>query len=162
MRRFVREDVSPECDGARLDEAARTTRVAGPARIADSGLGHLSPDRETGTLSGGESRRLKTARHLGSSLTGMTYVFDEPSTGLHRADVDGLPALLDRLVDAGSTVLVIEHDMVVVRHADRVTGLGGGRPPGRRGPGHRPAAGPPGPCRLAGGGASARPVTVTR
>jgi excinuclease UvrABC ATPase subunit len=93
-------------------------------RIDAIGLGYLSLDRETSTLSGGEGQRLKTVRHLGSSLTGMTYIFDEPSVGLHPRDVGRLGDLLLRLRDKGNTVLVVEHDPDVIALADHVVDLG--------------------------------------
>ncbi|WP_131742662.1 ATP-binding cassette domain-containing protein [Actinomadura roseirufa] len=103
--------------------AAAITRLR---RLEDIGLGHLSLDRETRTLSGGEAQRLKVVRHLGSALTGMTYVFDEPSAGLHPSDVDRLTALLARLRDKGNTVLVVEHDPRVIAAADHVVDMGPG------------------------------------
>ncbi|AKZ59416.1 Drug-resistance pump [Streptomyces ambofaciens ATCC 23877] len=93
-------------------------------RVEAIGLGYLSLDRETSTLSGGEGQRLKTVRHLGSSLTGMTYVFDEPSVGLHPRDVGRLGDLLLRLRDKGNTVLVVEHDPDVIALADHVVDMG--------------------------------------
>ncbi|MFE0099882.1 ATP-binding cassette domain-containing protein [Streptomyces sp. NPDC059009] len=107
--------------------------VAGPVaaaaitaleRIEAIGLGYLSLDRETSTLSGGEGQRLKMVRHLGSSLTGMTYIFDEPSVGLHPRDVGRLGDLLLRLRDKGNTVLVVEHDPDVIAMADHVVDMG--------------------------------------
>ncbi|MPY51365.1 excinuclease ABC subunit UvrA [Streptomyces acidicola] len=95
-------------------------------RIDAIGLGYLSLDRETSTLSGGEGQRLKTVRHLGSSLTGMTYIFDEPSVGLHPRDVGRLGDLLLRLRDKGNTVLVVEHDRDVIALADHVVDMGPG------------------------------------
>ncbi|WP_033327140.1 ATP-binding cassette domain-containing protein [Streptomyces yerevanensis] len=100
--------------------------VASLERIEAIGLGYLSLDRETATLSGGEGQRLKTVRHLGSSLTGMTYIFDEPSVGLHPRDVGRLGDLLLRLRDRGNTVLVVEHDPDVIALADHVVDLGPG------------------------------------
>ncbi|MFZ3566986.1 ATP-binding cassette domain-containing protein [Streptomyces sp. BH097] len=102
-------------------------------RIEAIGLGYLSLDRETSTLSGGEGQRLKTVRHLGSSLTGMTYIFDEPSVGLHPRDVGRLNELLLRLRDKGNTVLVVEHDPDVIDVADHVVDMGpaGGADGGR-------------------------------
>ncbi|MBQ0971089.1 ATP-binding cassette domain-containing protein [Streptomyces griseoincarnatus] len=100
--------------------------VAALERIDRIGLGYLSLDRETSTLSGGEGQRLKTVRHLGSSLSGMTYVFDEPSVGLHPRDVHRLGELLLRLRDKGNTVLVVEHDPDVVALADHVVDMGPG------------------------------------
>ncbi|MGC3996689.1 MAG: hypothetical protein QM767_03820 [Anaeromyxobacter sp.] len=90
------------------------------------GLGYLSLDRESSTLSGGEAQRVKIVRHLGSALTDVTYVFDEPSTGLHPADVQRLNRLLLRLRDAGNTVLVVEHHPQVIRVADHVVDIGPG------------------------------------
>ncbi|NGO41347.1 ATP-binding cassette domain-containing protein [Streptomyces ureilyticus] len=100
--------------------------VASLERIEAIGLGYLSLDRETVTLSGGEGQRLTTVRHLGSSLTGMTYIFDEPSVGLHPRDVGRLGDLLLRLRDKGNTVLVVEHDPDVIALADHVVDLGPG------------------------------------
>ncbi|MFF9489698.1 ATP-binding cassette domain-containing protein [Streptomyces sp. NPDC014676] len=100
--------------------------VAALERIETIGLGYLSLDRETSTLSGGEGQRLKTVRHLGSSLTGMTYIFDEPSVGLHPRDVHRLGELLLRLRDKGNTVLVVEHDPDVITLADHVVDMGPG------------------------------------
>ncbi|MGR6918996.1 ATP-binding cassette domain-containing protein [[Actinomadura] parvosata] len=103
------------------DAAARALR-----RLDDIGLGYLTLDRETSTVSGGEAQRLKTVRHLGSALTGMTYVFDEPSAGLHPNDVGRLNTLLRALRDKGNTVLVVEHDPDVIAIADHVIDLGPG------------------------------------
>ncbi|MEW2806229.1 excinuclease ABC subunit UvrA [Streptomyces massasporeus] len=100
--------------------------VSALERIDAIGLGYLSLDRETATLSGGEGQRLKTVRHLGSSLTGMTYIFDEPSVGLHPRDVGRLGDLLLRLRDKGNTVLVVEHDPDVIALADHVVDMGPG------------------------------------
>ncbi|MFE6995893.1 excinuclease ABC subunit UvrA [Microbacterium sp. NPDC057659] len=97
------------------------------------GLGYLNLGRATPTLSGGESQRIKTVKHLGSSLTQMLYVFDEPTVGLHPADVDAMIGLLRDLCDKGNTVLVVEHDPAVMAAADQVVeigpaaGEGGGR-----------------------------------
>ncbi|EPH40548.1 excinuclease ABC subunit UvrA [Streptomyces aurantiacus] len=98
--------------------------VAALERIEAIGLGYLSLDRETSTLSGGEGQRLKMVRHLGSSLTGMTYIFDEPSVGLHPRDVGRLNDLLLRLRDKGNTVLVVEHDPDVIAVADHIVDMG--------------------------------------
>ncbi|MER7777666.1 excinuclease ABC subunit UvrA [Streptomyces sp. NPDC096191] len=100
--------------------------VAALERVEAIGLGYLSLGRETSTLSGGEGQRLKTVRHLGSSLTGMTYIFDEPSVGLHPRDVGRLGDLLLRLRDKGNTVLVVEHDPDVIALADHVVDMGPG------------------------------------
>ncbi|MFC8088966.1 ATP-binding cassette domain-containing protein [Streptomyces sp. NPDC057301] len=116
-------------------------------RIDAIGLGYLSLDRETSTLSGGEGQRLKTVRHLGSSLTGMTYIFDEPSVGLHPRDVGRLGDLLLRLRDKGNTVLVVEHDRDVIALADHVVDMG---PAAGAGGGEVVFEGPPGD--LAGSG----------
>ncbi|MEU8319257.1 excinuclease ABC subunit UvrA [Nonomuraea sp. NPDC048881] len=109
-----------------LGNPVADTAAAALRRIDQIGLGYLTLDRETTTLSGGESQRLKTVRHLGSSLTGMTYVFDEPSAGLHPADVGRLNTLLLALRDKGNTVLVVEHDPDVIAVADHVIDLGPG------------------------------------
>ena len=90
------------------------------------GLGYLTLDRESSTLSGGEAQRVKIVRHLGSALADVTYVFDEPSTGLHPADIQRLVALLQRLRDAGNTILVVEHHPQVIAVADHVVDLGPG------------------------------------
>ncbi|MGW4033907.1 ATP-binding cassette domain-containing protein [Streptomyces sp. NPDC004838] len=95
-------------------------------RLVGIGLGYLSLDRETTTLSGGEGQRLKMVRHLGSSLTGLTFIFDEPSVGLHPRDVGRLNDLLIRLRDRGNTVLVVEHDPDVIAIADHVVDMGPG------------------------------------
>lgn len=92
--------------------------------LVDIGLGYLSLDRETATLSGGESQRIKMIRHLGSSLTEMMYIFDEPTTGLHASDVGRLLGIMDRLVDGGNTVVVIEHNLDAVSDADWILDLG--------------------------------------
>ncbi|MFF8958114.1 ATP-binding cassette domain-containing protein [Streptomyces sp. NPDC014894] len=103
-----------------------TAALAALRRIEDIGLGYLSLDRPTPTVSGGEGQRLKTVRHLGSSLTDVTYVFDEPSVGLHPRDVHRLTGLLRALRDKGNTVLVVEHDREVIAAADHVVELGPG------------------------------------
>ncbi|WP_349828781.1 excinuclease ABC subunit UvrA [Brevibacterium litoralis] len=88
------------------------------------GLGYLSLDRPSGTLSGGEAQRVKLVRHLGSSLTDITYVFDEPTVGLHPHDIHRMNDLLLRLRDKGNTVLVVEHKPETIRIADHVVDLG--------------------------------------
>ncbi|WP_097244538.1 ATP-binding cassette domain-containing protein [Nocardia amikacinitolerans] len=93
-------------------------------RVADIGLGYLSLDRPTSTLSGGEGQRLKMIKHLSSTLIGMTYIFDEPSVGLHPRDVGRLNDLLKALRDKGNTVLVVEHDPDVIQIADHVVDVG--------------------------------------
>jgi excinuclease UvrABC ATPase subunit len=158
--RFTSSVVCPACEGERLNEVARSVRVAGhtitectamevsdlvpvirgvdhppSAPVVQSlverlealdgiGLGYLNLGRATTTLSGGESQRIKMVRHLGSSLTEMLYVFDEPSIGLHPHDVERLTKLLQRLRDKGNTILVVEHDPDVVAVADHVVDLG--------------------------------------
>lgn len=94
--------------------------------FVDIGLGYLSLDRSSGTLSGGEAQRTKMIRHLGSSLTDMTYVFDEPTTGLHPHDIQRMNDLLLLLRDKGNTVLVVEHKPEVIAIADHVIDLGPG------------------------------------
>jgi len=88
------------------------------------GLGYLSLDRESSSLSGGESQRVKMVRHLGSSLTDITYVFDEPSVGLHPHDVGRLAGLMQQLRDKGNTVLVVEHKPDMIAIADHVVDMG--------------------------------------
>ncbi len=100
------------------------TLVAGLTRMIDIGLPYLNLDRETPSLSGGEAQRLKLVRYLGSSLTGMLYIFDEPSTGMHPRDVYRMNKLLIELRDRGNTVLVVEHDRDVIAIADEVIDLG--------------------------------------
>ena len=94
--------------------------------LVEVGLGYLSLDRESATLSGGEAQRVKMVRHLGSSLSDVTYVFDEPTIGLHPHDVQRVNRLLHRLRDKGNTVLVVEHEPQVIAIADRVVDMGPG------------------------------------
>jgi excinuclease UvrABC ATPase subunit len=94
--------------------------------FVEIGLGYLSLDRPSGTLSGGEAQRSKMIRHLGSSLTDVTYVFDEPTAGLHPHDVQRMNDLLLRLRDKGNTVLVVEHEPETIAVADHVVDLGPG------------------------------------
>ncbi|GGD78998.1 ATP-binding cassette domain-containing protein [Microbacterium murale] len=152
----------PDCDGTRLTEGARSSKIEGVS-IADAcrmqvtdlaawvrgldmpeagpllkalsanleafvtlGLGYLSLDRPSGTLSGGEAQRIKMLRHLGSSLTDVTYVFDEPTIGLHPHDIQRMNTLLLQLRDKGNTVLVVEHKPETIAIADRVVDLGPG------------------------------------
>lgn len=102
-------------------------------RMIDIGLPYLSMNRESGSLSGGEAQRLKLVRYMGSSLTDMIYIFDEPSTGMHPRDVHRMTNLLKDLRDKGNTVLVVEHDKDVIKIADEVievgpcAGISGGR-----------------------------------
>ncbi|MDQ0792271.1 excinuclease UvrABC ATPase subunit [Streptomyces sp. B1I3] len=166
IREFVDRAVTfttcPECDGTRLSEAARTSKIerisiadACAMQISDLatwvrgldepsvaplltalgqtldsfveiGLGYLSLDRPSGTLSGGEAQRVKMVRHLGSSLTDITYVFDEPTIGLHPHDIQRMNDLLLRLRDKGNTVLVVEHKPETIAIADHVVDLGPG------------------------------------
>jgi len=152
--------ICPVCQGARLNKAARESRIgrhniaelsamqvsdlAGLVREIDArevrpmlaalaarldnlvtiGLGYLSLDRESATLSGGESQRVKMVRHLGSSLTDITYVFDEPSVGLHPHDVGRLAGLIVQLRDKGNTVLIVEHKPDMIAIADHVVDMG--------------------------------------
>jgi excinuclease UvrABC ATPase subunit len=94
--------------------------------FAEIGLGYLSLDRPSGTLSGGEAQRVKMVGHLGSSLTDVTYVFDEPTIGLHPHDIERMNDLLLRLRDKGNTVLVVEHEPATIAIADHVVDLGPG------------------------------------
>jgi excinuclease UvrABC ATPase subunit len=166
VRAFVERAVTfttcPECDGTRLAEGARSSKIEGIS-IADAcameirdlaewvsgldepsmapllatlqetlesfveiGLGYLSLDRPTGTLSGGEAQRTKMIRHLSSSITDATYVFDEPTAGLHPHDIQRMNELLHRLRDKGNTVLVVEHKPETIAIADHVVDLGPG------------------------------------
>ncbi|MGD9483619.1 excinuclease ABC subunit UvrA [Streptomyces sp. TRM70308] len=100
--------------------------LASLRRIESVGLGYLTLDRPTRTLSGGEGQRLKAVRHLGSALTGMTYIFDEPTVGLHAHDVERLGRLLLDLRDKGNTVLIVEHNRDVIALADHVVDVGPG------------------------------------
>ncbi|GAA1920112.1 excinuclease ABC subunit UvrA [Arthrobacter gandavensis] len=114
----------------KLDEPSAAPLLAGLQHLLDSfteiGLGYLSLDRPAGTLSGGESQRTKMIRHLGSSLTDVTYVFDEPSIGLHPHDIERMNQLLLALRDKGNTVLVVEHKPEMIAIADHVVDLGPG------------------------------------
>ena len=100
--------------------------------FVEIGLGYLSLDRPSGTLSGGEAQRTKMIGHLGSSLTDVTYVFDEPTIGLHPHDIQRMNALLLRLRDKGNTVLVVEHKPEMIAIADHVVDLGPGAGTARR------------------------------
>src|ERR687897_1849170 len=166
VRAFVERAVvfttCPDCDGTRLSEAARSSKIDGVSiadvsamQISDLaewvrgldepsvapliealegtlgsfveiGLGYLSLNRPSGTLSGGEAQRTKMIRHLGSSLTDVTYVFDEPTIGLHPHDIERMNDLLLQLRDKGNTVLVVEHEPEVIEIADHVVDLGPG------------------------------------
>ncbi len=169
LRRFVERVATfspcPDCGGTRLNEAARSSKIAGVS-IADAcamqisdlatwargldepsvgpmlaaltatldafvemGLGYLSLDRPSGTLSGGEAQRTRMIRNLGSSLTDVSYIFDEPTIGLHAHDVERMNTLLRRLRDKGNTVLVVEHDPEVISVADHVVDMGPGAGP---------------------------------
>ncbi len=132
-RRRVRDaDQRPGRVGARrLKEPVGARRsLAKLGHTLDSfveiGLGYLSLDRPSGTLSGGEAQRTKMVSHLGSSLTDVTYVFDEPTIGLHPHDIQRMNELLLRLRDKGNTVLVVEHKPEVIAIADHVVDLGPG------------------------------------
>jgi excinuclease UvrABC ATPase subunit len=166
IRAFVERAVTfttcPECDGTRLSDTARSSKIKGRSiadvsamqisdvaewirgikdksvaplaaslqHILDSfveiGLGYLSLNRPAGTLSGGEAQRVKMIRHLGSALTDVTYVFDEPTIGLHPHDIRRMNDLLLQLRDKGNTVLVVEHKPEVIAIADHVVDLGPG------------------------------------
>ncbi len=119
-----------------LDEPSVAPLLAGLQHLLDSfteiGLGYLSLDRPAGTLSGGEAQRTKMIRHLGSSLTDVTYVFDEPTIGLHPHDIERMNQLLLQLRDKGNTVLVVEHKPETIAIADHVVDLGPGAGTGGR------------------------------
>ena len=100
------------------------TLIASLDRMIEIGLPYLNLNRESSTLSGGESQRLKLVRYMGSSLTGMTYIFDEPSTGMHPRDVYRMSRLLQSLRDKGNTVLVVEHDKDIIQIADEIIDVG--------------------------------------
>ncbi|MFJ8279075.1 ATP-binding cassette domain-containing protein [Streptomyces griseoviridis] len=166
IREFVDRAVTfttcPDCEGTRLSEGARSSKIAGISiadacamqisdlaawvrgldepsvaplltalrltleSFVDIGLGYLALDRPAGTLSGGEAQRVKMIRHLGSSLTDTTYVFDEPTVGLHPHDIRRMNELLLDLRDKGNTVLVVEHKPETIAIADHVVDLGPG------------------------------------
>src|SRR6187549_812151 len=113
-----------------LDEPSVAPLLKGLQHLLDSfdeiGLGYLSLDRPAGTLSGGEAQRTKMIRHLGSSLTDVTYVFDEPTIGLHPHDIERMNTLLLQLRDKGNTVLVVEHKPETIAIADHCVDLGPG------------------------------------
>ncbi|MFY0408813.1 ATP-binding cassette domain-containing protein [Solicola sp. PLA-1-18] len=113
-----------------LDEPSVAPLLTGLRHLLDSfveiGLGYLSLDRPAGTLSGGEAQRTKMIRHLGSSLTDVTYIFDEPTIGLHPHDIERMNRLLLQLRDKGNTVLVVEHKPETIAIADHVVDLGPG------------------------------------
>ena len=125
------------CD-LQITDALAWARTVDDARVApltaslvelleafvELGLGYLSLSRPSGTLSGGEAQRIKMIRHLGSALTDVTYIFDEPTAGLHPADVERMSTLLQRLRDKGNTVLVVEHKPEVMAIADHIVDLG--------------------------------------
>ncbi|MGZ5373658.1 MAG: excinuclease ABC subunit UvrA, partial [Aeromicrobium sp.] len=123
--------ISDLADWARgLNDTSVAPLLAGLQHLLDSfteiGLGYLSLDRPSGTLSGGESQRTKMIRHLGSSLTDITYVFDEPTIGLHPHDIARMNNLLMQLRDKGNTVLVVEHKPETIAIADHAVDLGPG------------------------------------
>ena len=129
-----------ECSAMQIDELAEfirgldvesvrpvlTTLQETLDSMVEIGLGYLTLDRESGTLSGGEAQRVKMVRHLGSSLTDVTYIFDEPTIGLHPHDIQRMNSLLLQLRDKGNTVLVVEHKPEVIAIADHVVDLGPG------------------------------------
>jgi excinuclease UvrABC ATPase subunit len=122
--------LQPLADNQAEDQASATAAKLASGLIErlqhliEIGLGYLSLGRETATLSGGESQRLKMIRHLGNSLTDMLYILDEPSVGLHARDVARLTGLLRQLRDKGNTILVVEHDPDVIAVADWVVDIG--------------------------------------
>jgi excinuclease UvrABC ATPase subunit len=94
------------------------------SNLVEIGLGYLTLDRMTDTLSGGESQRVKMVKHLNGSLVDVMYIFDEPSVGLHPRDVHRLNELLRKLRDQGNTVIVVEHDPDVIKAADHIVDVG--------------------------------------
>ncbi|WP_158889399.1 ATP-binding cassette domain-containing protein [Amycolatopsis anabasis] len=120
LAKFVRS-IQDDSVGPMLDTLRETLDS-----LVEIGLGYLSLDRESGTLSGGEAQRVRMVRHLGSSLTDITYVFDEPTVGLHPHDIQRMNGLLLQLRDKGNTVLVVEHKPETIEIADHVVDLGPG------------------------------------
>lgn len=118
----LREELSKISDNRA--ESICSTLIASLDRMIDIGLPYLSMNRESSTLSGGEAQRLKLVRYMGSSLCGMIYIFDEPSTGMHPRDVHRMSRLLKSLRDKGNTVLVVEHDKDIISIADEVIDIG--------------------------------------
>ncbi|GAB6928568.1 excinuclease ABC subunit UvrA [Paenibacillus sp. JCM 10914] len=118
LRKFILEIKEP------MAASMVTSLTERLGHLIDMGLDYLTLSRETTTLSGGESQRVKMVRHLGSSLTDMMYVFDEPSVGLHPRDVHRLNGMLLKLRDKGNTVLIVEHDRDVIEIADHVVDVG--------------------------------------
>jgi excinuclease UvrABC ATPase subunit len=117
------KDVLCDIKDSRVTEVVEAL-VNSLTRMIEIGLPYLNMNRESSTLSGGEAQRLKLVRYMGSSLTGMTYIFDEPSTGMHPRDVYRMNRLLKELRDKGNTVLVVEHDKDVISIADYVIDVG--------------------------------------
>lgn len=109
-----------------MGEAIAKQAIPHIKQLVDMGLGYLSLSRTMGTLSGGEAQRVKIARHLGSSLNNMTYIFDEPSAGLHPEEVDMLIHMMQHLKAQHNTVIVIEHDLSVIKAADEIVEMGPG------------------------------------
>ena len=118
-------EVLAEITDQRVDVLVQTI-IEGLDRLIETGLPYLHLNRETPSLSGGEAQRLKLVRYMGSSLTGLTYIFDEPSAGMHPRDVYRMNNLLRQLRDKGNTVLVVEHDKDVISIADHVIDVGPG------------------------------------
>lgn len=116
-------EVLAEITDQRVDVLVQTI-IEGLDRLIETGLPYLHLNRETPSLSGGEAQRLKLVRYMGSSLTGLTYIFDEPSAGMHPRDVYRMNNLLRQLRDKGNTVLVVEHDKDVISIADHVIDVG--------------------------------------
>ncbi|CAG7588874.1 ATP-binding cassette domain-containing protein [Rhodococcus opacus] len=127
-RRSIAATKERGADGGRVAVETVAPLLSGLQHLLDSfteiGLGYLSLDRPSGTLSGGEAQRTKMIRHLGSSLTDVTYVFDEPTIGLHPHDIQRMNGLLLQLRDKGNTVLVVEHKPEAIAIADHVVDLG--------------------------------------
>ncbi|KZE37420.1 daunorubicin resistance protein DrrC [Bhargavaea cecembensis] len=107
-------------------EAIARQAIPSVEQLVDMGLGYLSLSRKMGTLSGGEAQRVKIARHLGNSLNNLTYIFDEPSAGLHPEEVSLLIQMLGKIKDQHNTVIIIEHDLSVIRSADEIVEMGPG------------------------------------
>lgn len=116
-------DVLKEIKDSRVQTILETL-LASLQRMVDIGLPYLSLNRESASLSGGEAQRLKLVRYMGSSLTGLLYIFDEPSTGMHPSDVYRMNRLLENLRDKGNSVIVVEHDKDVIEIADEIIDVG--------------------------------------
>ena len=149
VEKFLHESVCPDCGGTRLSAKVRSTTLAGknlaeatamtladlipwvqsvpetlPKRLLDLGLGYLTLDRASNTLSTGERQRVQLARAVRNETTGVLYVLDEPSIGLHPSNIDGLMNVVDSLIADGNSVVLVDHDVRVLKQADHMIELG--------------------------------------